>query len=1159
MDVVPGNDTGQHREDDDSGPPTLTVMTAGVNEAVLPQSNRNTQKGGCDDEEDSVPPSIVMPSQPEGGELLEDPHLLVDDGSNNSSASDVETFNGKIVYNPDGSAYLIEGVDSELSDDEYGGLDLFPFAKNSVRTSPRPASSHSQGENQTPQVVNALHIARHPAFLGAVCGQTYGNLLRENNHKVPEIPVMHSYRVFTLKDRTKEDGTRSPSSDTKVPSNLDTSSYSVWDCGTVPVKPILMCFICKLSFGFTKSFVAHATGEHSLSLNDAEKELVSRKNISAVIQGVSAEPLLSFLEPIPPTSAVSSTSSSCTQKVSSSNCIGGGNASFVAATLSSTHGSVSSSSSHVVQTKDDSVASIAATSAAVTTVVSASMCPVTTVPDLSTAPSSESVNLTTSSCTISSSTSSFVDTSIPELEDLAHIEKLAQAAAAAAAAAAVSVPESSTLSPSRNSKSSPSPPVTNGLLDTTSVATNVNNQSNTDRLPNSLSPISKTASSFNHHHHQQTSPIVNMTMTNTDDNVDNISPKIAVSQNSVNQNSSPITAGTAQIPLTACTHHPEGKINGVECPKCDMILGSSRSLGGHMTMMHSRNSCKTLKCPKCNWHYKYQETLEIHMKEKHPENEMTCLYCVTNQPHPRLARGETYTCGYKPYRCEVCNYSTTTKGNLSIHMQSDKHINNVQELQNGSLTTEHLAALQQQSQQQQQQQQQHSQTSGSPSAASLGVQSSNAASEALKKAQLAAKQKATWRCDVCNYETNVARNLRIHMTSEKHTHNIMVLQQNMKHMQHLSAMQQAQAMDSMLFHPGLMMTADAQLQPEAAIADITYNHALLMMASQQQQQQQQQQAQQQQQQQQQQAQQQQQRAMAAAAAAAAAKQHHMSSGPLNLSCPTPAIDLDHPDPTLRPDIPYEDSFKLFQCCVCTIFSSDSLEALAQHVQLDRSRLREEEVLTVVAGTSICKLCSYKTNLKANFQLHCKTDKHLQRLHHVNHVKEGGHMNEWKLKYVNVSNPVQMRCNACEYYTNALHKMQMHVSNPRHDANARLFLFLERSESVIRTELKTYHCTMCNISVRTKVNLIQHANSLAHIRAENLRQMQGETEPDISQVFIVKECKQAANIVEGMKKSDMRDSEDERGKYICFYYCYIKCLFFHLNNIIGCYILYNNLK
>ena len=72
-----------------------------------------------------------------------------------------------------------------------------------------------------------------------------------------------------------------------------------------------------------------------------------------------------------------------------------------------------------------------------------------------------------------------------------------------------------------------------------------------------------------------------------------------------------------------------------------------------MTMMHSRNSCKTLKCPKCNWHYKYQQTLEAHMKEKHPDSGGSCMYCTSGQSHPRLARGESYTCGYKPFRCEV--------------------------------------------------------------------------------------------------------------------------------------------------------------------------------------------------------------------------------------------------------------------------------------------------------------------------------------------------------------------------------------------------------------------------------------------------------------------------------------------------------------------------
>ena len=331
-------------------------------------------------------------------------------------------------------------------------------------------------------------------------------------------------------------------------------------------------------------------------------------------------------------------------------------------------------------------------------------------------------------------------------------------------------------------------------------------------------------------------------------------------------------------------------------------------------MMHSRNSCKTLKCPKCNWHYKYQETLEIHMKEKHPENEMNCIYCLANQPHPRLARGETYTCGYKPYRCEVCNYSTTTKGNLSIHMQSDKHINNVQELQNGNIPAEHL--LQSQA------------LAAAVAASATGVQSTTSSVPttttsassittspapvtpvtAPTKAQQVApssggaqsgattKQKATWRCDVCNYETNVARNLRIHMTSEKHTHNLMVLKQNVSHMQQLSALQQAGMITPeqlFQFHPGIFAAAAGlatgqpggpadNLQPEAALADMAYNHALLMMASQQQQQ----------------------RAMAAAMMQQQQQQQSQTNTPGNKSPvarmsgsgPQPTYDIEQPGP-----------------------------------------------------------------------------------------------------------------------------------------------------------------------------------------------------------------------------------------------------------------------
>ena len=103
----------------------------------------------------------------------------------------------------------------------------------------------------------------------------------------------------------------------------------------------------------------------------------------------------------------------------------------------------------------------------------------------------------------------------------------------------------------------------------------------------------------------------------------------------------------------------------------------------------------------------------------------------------------------------MCNYSTTTKGNLSIHMQSDKHINNIQEIQNNG-----------------------GQAPASPAPSNPGgiITPSGTPKPQVEQKQNT-NEKPSWRCDICNYETNIARNLRIHMTSEKHMNNIVNLQQ----------------------------------------------------------------------------------------------------------------------------------------------------------------------------------------------------------------------------------------------------------------------------------------------------------------------------------------------------------------------------------------------
>lgn len=64
-------------------------------------------------------------------------------------------------------------------------------------------------------------------------------------------------------------------------------------------KPVLMCFICKLSFGNAKSFGIHANSEHSLNLLESEKTLLSREYSSAILQrNIDERPQISFLEPL---------------------------------------------------------------------------------------------------------------------------------------------------------------------------------------------------------------------------------------------------------------------------------------------------------------------------------------------------------------------------------------------------------------------------------------------------------------------------------------------------------------------------------------------------------------------------------------------------------------------------------------------------------------------------------------------------------------------------------------------------------------------------------------------------------------------------------------------------------------------------------------------
>lgn len=884
--------------------------------------------------------------------------------------SDVEKFDGKIVYKPDGSAIIIE--DSELSEDD---SELPQLISDGCIVDGRGVNI-SQFQ-VFPQIANAFYVSRNPSLYTALYGNSaaYTNKLLQDKKIVPEVPIMHSYRVYTVRDSKAGD-----SEGSKLGDGSENLTKSRKDCSSVPVKPILMCFICKLSFGYAKSFVAHAMGDHNLVLREDEKDILGKKNASAIIQcvGKEKEPLVSFLEQVSPMLNLG-----CDSKPES--------------TLA--RASPSSAYSEAGVPKD----SVSDGNHGSSECGEDKMCAESLVVHRGMSSSSPQPNVQNQQ-----------------------------------------VPETSVSLPQNGSSSSNNININNRVL-----SSSMNCVMDLTRK----SPISASVASSGNNGRSSVSPGASPSPGTT------LSPLLSASMAYPQPPPNFLTGTTIGV----CPDHMGGRPSGVECTKCELILSSSRlgGVGGPLAGMHSRNSCKTLKCPKCNWHYKYQETLEIHMKEKHPETETSCIYCIAGQAHPRLARGETYTCGYKPYRCEVCNYSTTTKGNLSIHMQSDKHLNNMQELQNGGVPNSEMS--------------QHPtpppQHGKPPGMASPGAHHHHHHSP-ISSGQ-SQKPKPTFRCDVCNYETNVARNLRIHMTSEKHTHNMMVLQQNVKHMQTLSAIQQ-QSMshhqqqlnfESLLhFHPGLTLPGEKPPpHTEAALADMAYNQALLIQM--------------------------------------------MTGGQLPPHIPpelAPHMDMglnpETMEPPPEPADPNPDH--LFHCCVCNVFSTDSLESLSHHLAADRTKIREQEILAVVAGHYVCKLCTYKTNLKANFQLHCKTDKHLQRLQHVNHVKEGGPRNEWKLKYVSSPGGVQVRCHACDYYTNSAHKLQLHAAGQRHEASCLLFRHLRDHDG---DTPKIYHCVLCGFSSRSKLPLLQHVRSMKHLQMEQIHQLQRRSEgkdvqTDIGEVF-----------------------------------------------------------
>ncbi|XP_058980350.1 zinc finger protein 2 isoform X2 [Musca domestica] len=827
------------------------------------------------------------------------------------------------------------------------------------------------------------------------------------------------------------------------------------------LKPILMCFICKLSFGVTKLFVVHANKEHGIYLKEFERALLlNRNNASAIIQrSMDENPQISFLEPNNSESKYMITTSESEKQLTNSDddpsSISMENFSIDKSLVPASNRcdkNLHSKDSPIYKMQNvnnsDSNAAIKPTTNEQRPISGYSLTKNDDKNIIWTPNKDSETNVTGQSLQMSALHASWFVLSteqnfgnVQSISDFIQHNILAQH------------------QQQRNDIT-----LTSGKEFLSSLGNSCLLHGEKQGIECKVCEMDKIRLK-----HKE----------NANKNVTCISP--CSTNSTVKMSSHRQILPTPSFAIGACSDHINGRPLNVECLRCELIINSARINAG--AQQSSRNSCKTLKCPQCNWHYKYQETLEIHMREKHPEGESACGYCLAGQQHPRLARGESYSCGYKPYRCDICNYSTTTKGNLSIHMQSDKHLNNVQELNssrtiitssdatNSIMKLDALAATYISHY--------HTMPKHRPQM-DVGSGETSALKAHEKEGGLD-KSGPVFRCDMCNYETTMARNLRIHMTCEKHMQNLTILQNNIKNIQALSLLQQHQSQilpkndefDCVVSRTDVnLKTIEANSKPDMDTIKQTFDSVSDFGRS-----------------------------------------DHITSSESNKGFPFKKQMW----PT-----------ELYSCLICENFNTNDVDALYQHLIIDRSveidskenpKLIPTNILSEkIRSTScaspdthvtynndyVCILCNYKTNLKANFQLHSKTDKHLQKLNFFNHLREGGMANRNKIKYYQQHmgiNVIQIKCNCCDMLLNSIFQLKLHIKHSRHEGMELLFLHLNRiirnntdekqhSSKLEKSRIRNKNicCKMCNIAVGSLIKMVNHVKTRHLSQMETLLRM-----------------------------------------------------------------------
>ena len=143
----------------------------------------------------SVEKSDTNTMSPVEGPINDIPKTIFDKnpdklGDTTGSSEGCEEFSGQIVYNPDGSAYIIEENDETL-------LDQIPKQEGSIVE----RAGKCQSEVEYPKIDQAVYIARRKAWYNAM-GSAYLQFLQGKSSEC-QSPNVHNFRVVSVKDKLK--------------------------------------------------------------------------------------------------------------------------------------------------------------------------------------------------------------------------------------------------------------------------------------------------------------------------------------------------------------------------------------------------------------------------------------------------------------------------------------------------------------------------------------------------------------------------------------------------------------------------------------------------------------------------------------------------------------------------------------------------------------------------------------------------------------------------------------------------------------------------------------------------------------------------------------------------------------------------------------------